>query len=64
LLFAKVDLPVMEMETALLLQFQFSVHLDSTVMETETVFQVQPHFQLFVHQDKQVTELETAYQFQ
>jgi hypothetical protein len=64
LLFAKVDLPVMEMETVLLYQFQFSVLLDSTVMETETVFQVQPHFHLSVHQDKQVTELETAYQFQ
>jgi hypothetical protein len=63
-LLAQVDSRVMETEIALLIQFLNFVHLDSTVMEMETVFQAQHHFQQFVHQDKQAMEMETAYQFQ
>ena len=52
------------MEIALLFQFLYFVHLDSTAMEMETVFQAHHHFQQFVHQDSQAMEKETAYHFQ
>ena len=55
---------MMEMEIALLFQFLYFVHLDSTAMEMETVFQAHHHFQQFVHLDSKAMEKETAYHFQ
>ena len=54
----------MEMEIELLIQFLYSDHLDSIVMEMEIVFQVHLLFRLFALQDKQVMEMEIAFQIQ
>ena len=50
----------MEIEIALLIQFLHFVHLDSIVMEMETVFKAHHHFQKFVQIDPQLHSFKYA----